>query len=303
MKRHCSILLVLGLAIGYSAVASAEQRYPAQGLVLDLDRSRNAMVVSCQAITGFMDAMVMRLSMRDGKSIDAIRRGALIDFDLVVDKDSSHAENIRIRKYAAIEREPSKARRLQGLEEDLRGASHLLSVGQPVPDFVLTDQTRRPVHFSQFAGKVVAVNFIYTRCVLPEYCFRSSNNFGILQKRFAGQLGRDLVLLSVSFDPVHDQPEVLQNYARTWNSDPEKWHFLTGPAAGVQKVCNLFGVNFVPDEGLYIHSLHTALVGRDGKLVVNLEGNEFTAQQLGDLVNATLNRDKNYRSQSTPGWR
>jgi len=37
--------------------------------------------------------------------------------------------------------------------------------------------------------------------------------------------------------------------------------------------------------------------------VVNLEGNEFTAQQLGDLVNATLNRDKNYRSQSTPGWR
>jgi protein SCO1/2 len=47
-------------------------------------------------------------------------------------------------------------------------------------------------------------------------------------------------------------------------------------------------VNFVPDEGLYIHSLHTAVIGRDGRLLANLEGNDFTAQQLGDLVNATL---------------
>jgi protein SCO1/2 len=177
---------------------------------------------------------------------------------------------------------------LQGLEEDLRGPSRVLSIGQRVPDFVLTDQTKRSVHLSQFAGRVVALNFIYTRCVLPEYCFRSSNNFGMLQKRFAGRLGRDLVLLSVTFDPVHDQPDILQNYGRTWNSDPQKWHFLTGPAADVQTLCNLFGVNFVPDEGLYIHSLHTALIGRHGKLVANLEGNEFTAQQLGDLVKATL---------------
>jgi protein SCO1 len=289
MNRDCSRLVLLVLAISaYSAAASAEQRYPAQGLILDLDRSRNTMVVSCQAITGFMDAMVMRLSVRDAKSIAAIRLGALVDFDLVVGKDSSHAENIRVRRYAAIEREPSKARRLQGLEEDLRGPSNLLSVGQPVPDFVLTDQSNRLVHFSQFAGRVVALNFIYTRCVLPEYCFRSSNNFGILQKRFKRQLGRDLVLLSVTFDPVHDQPAVLQGYARTWKSDSENWHFLTGPAPDVQRICNFFGVNFVPDEGLYIHSLHTAVIGRDGRLLANLEGNDFTAQQLGDLVNATL---------------
>lgn len=293
MNRRCSRLLALVLAAGaWSVGVAAEQRYPAQGLVLDIDYSRNTLVVSCQAIAGFMDAMVMPLSVRDTKSLPAVRRGALIDFDLVVGKDSSRAENIRVRKYAAIEREPSKARRLQGLEEDLRGPAHLIAVGEPVPDFSLTDQSKRLVHFSQFAGRVVALNFIYTRCVLPEYCFRSSNNFGILQKRFAGRLGRDLILLSVTFDPVHDQPEVLQGYSRTWKSDSENWRFLTGPAADVQTVCNLFGVNFVPDEGLYIHSLHTAVIGRDGKLVANLEGNEFTAQQLGDLVSAALNGDQ-----------
>jgi protein SCO1 len=50
----------------------------------------------------------------------------------------------------------------------------------------------------------------------------------------------------------------------------------------------LFGVNFVPDEGLFVHSLHTAIIGRDGKLVANLEGNEFTAKQFSDLLKTVL---------------
>jgi protein SCO1/2 len=99
-------------------------------------------------------------------------------------------------------------------------------------------------------------------------------------------------LLSVTFDPVHDQPDVLQSYAKTWKADPESWRFLTGAAPDVQRVCDLFGVNFVPDEGLFIHSLHTAIIGRDGKLVADLEGNGFTGQQLADLVKTLLDPGK-----------
>ncbi len=139
---------------------------------------------------------------------------------------------------------------------------------------------------------MVALNFVYTRCVLPEYCFRSSNNFGVLQKRFQGRLGKDLILLTVTFDPVHDQPEVLHNCAKTWKADPENWRFLTGPAPDVQRVCDWFGVNFVPDEGLFVHSLHTVIVARDGKLIANLEGNEFTAQQFADLLETVLDPAK-----------
>jgi protein SCO1/2 len=292
MNRKRLTPIVLLLAMLYSIAAYSQQRYSVTGLVLSVDRSKKQMVVSCRAIQGFMDAMVMLFTVPDARSLDTIQRGALIDFVLVVNKDVSHAENIQVRSYVAIEREPSKARRLQGFDEDLRGPLPRLTVGQPVPDFALTDQKKRTVHFSQFAGKVVALNFIYTRCVLPEYCFRSSNNFGILQKRFPQRLGSDLVLLSVTFDPVHDRPQVLQNYAQTWKSDPENWRFLTGPTADVQRVCDLFGVNFVPEEGLYIHSLHTVIIGRDGKLVANLEGNEFTGQQLGDLVSTVLDQGK-----------
>lgn len=285
-------LALLAALLLYSAAVYAQQRYPVNGLVLSVDRPRKTMVVSCKEIQGFMDAMVMPFTVPDAKSLDQLRPGALIDFTLVVNKEASHAENVRVRSYASAEREPSKDRRLQGFEADLRGPVHQVAVGQPVPEFALIDQKKRTVHFSQFAGKVVALNFVYTRCVLPEYCVRSSNNFGVLQKKYLERLGRDLVLLTVTFDPVHDQPEVLQSYAQTWKADPETWRFLTGAAPDVQRVCDLFGVNFVPDEGLFIHSLHTAVIDRNGNLVANLEGNEFTAQQLADLVKTVLDSSK-----------
>ena len=52
----------------------------------------------------------------------------------------------------------------------------------------------------------------------------------------------------------------------------------------------MFGVQFWQDEGSLTHSFHTAVIDRHGVLVGNLDGNEFTAQQLGDLVQSVLDR-------------
>ena len=49
-------------------------------------------------------------------------------------------------------------------------------------------------------------------------------------------------------------------------------------------------LDYFPDEGLMDHSLHTAIINRQGKLVANLEGNQFTAEQLGDLALTVLSR-------------
>jgi protein SCO1 len=123
---------------------------------------------------------------------------------------------------------------------------------------------------------------------LPDYCFRLSNNFSQLNQRFAGRMGRDLVLLSISFDPVHDQPALLAKYASTWKADPESWHFLTGPLDDVKAVSRQFGLNFWPDEVYVTHSLHTLVIDRQGRLAADLEGNQFTARQLGDYVEALI---------------
>jgi protein SCO1/2 len=101
-------------------------------------------------------------------------------------------------------------------------------------------------------------------------------------------MGEDLVLFTVVIDPAHDQPEALANYARIWKADGRAWHFLTGPLADIQKLCRNFDMAFYPDEGLFVHSFHTAIIDRDGSLAANLEGNDFTAQQLGDLMQTIM---------------
>ena len=45
-----------------------------------------------------------------------------------------------------------------------------------------------------------------------------------------------------------------------------------------------------PDEGALTHSLHTIIIDRQGKLAANFEGNEFSAEQLGDFVEAVLDQ-------------
>jgi protein SCO1/2 len=163
-------------------------------------------------------------------------------------------------------------------------ASKPLEIGARVPDFTLIDQAKQRVSLSSLAGKVVVVNFVYTRCALPQFCLRVSNNFGVLQKRFQKELGRDVVLVTITFDPERDTPEALAAYASQWKADPKTWRFLTGPVADVRKVCALFGVEYFPDEGLMNHTLRTAVIDRGGTLVASIEGNTYSPEQLGDLV-------------------
>jgi len=281
--------LMVRLKTDPTYIVAAAQDYPVTGIVLDVDRSRNVFTVSIQAIPGFVPAMAMPFEARQAKDLDGLVPGAAVEFVLVVDRDASHAERIRIVRYQSVEQDPLAANRLKLLTEIAGGARpRALALGDTVPDFRLTNQKRRPVALSNLRGRVVAINFVYTSCALPDFCLRIANNFGVLQKRFKARLGRDLVLLTVTFDPVHDTPEVLAQYARRWDADPATWHFLTGPVRDVQRVCHLFGVDSFPDEGLMSHSLHTAILDRRGKLVANLEGNQFTADQLGDLTEAVL---------------
>jgi protein SCO1/2 len=286
-RREC--LLMLSLL--FAAPRLFGETHSASGLVLRADRDHLSIEISCQAIPGYMEAMVMTFPVHDSKALDGLKPGMLIDFKLEVRKDAAYAEQIHVRAYENAAQEPMAARQLEILDAATSAPSHnaqVLQVGQAVPDFSFIDQKRETVKLSELKGKVVAITFIYTRCPLPNFCFRASNNFGVLHRRFASRMGKDLVLLTITFDPDHDQPETLADYARTWTQDATGWHFLTGPSSEVKNLCRAFGVNSWQDEGFLTHSLHTVIVDRQGRIAANLEGNEYTAKQLGDLTEAVM---------------
>jgi protein SCO1/2 len=280
-------LLAWSLLIG--PAASAAQRYPAFGIVLKIEPPRT-IVVSCGEIPHYMPAMEMTFTVADPNDLAALRQGVMIDFTLVASPDAPSAERIRIHHYQNHEAEPLAVKRMELLNKMLAPDSgkELLAVDQAVPDFALTDQHGQPIRFSEFSGKTVAISFLYTRCPFANYCFRLANNFGQVGRRFAARMDKDLVLLSVTFDPQTDSPAVLEKYAATWKENTKGWYFLTGPVPEIRRVCHMFGMSVWSDEGVLAHSMHTAVIDRQGKLVANLEGNEFTAGQLEDLIQSVM---------------
>jgi protein SCO1/2 len=279
------------VVLAVTPVARAADRYPVVGMVLSVDSAHRTFVASIEAIPTFMAAMTMPFTVLEGKDLAGLVPGAIVEFTLVVEKTASHAEGIRVRRYESVEQDPLAARRLSLLTQVARGAiAAPVKPGDVVPDFRLIDQHGRPVSLSQMRGRTVAVNFMYTTCVLPDFCLRMVNHFAVLQKRFRSELGRDLMFVTITFDPARDTPEVLDRYARQWAPRPGTWHFLTGAPPDIQRVLGSFGVSAFPDEGLMDHSLHTVIIDRAGRLVANVEGNQYSSDQLGDLIHATLQR-------------
>ena len=267
----------------FGLVTSCAKRYPAEGMVLRVEREKQTVVISHREIRGYMPAMAMPFRVKDAAQLEGLMPGSRVDFQLAVGKRGAVVQSLHRRVPATEGVVEDNGRKLR-----LPPTPDKLPIGAVVPDFLLTDQLSRPVRLSSFRGKVVALNFIYTRCPLPDVCPRLSAGFARLQKRFPG---REVVLLSVTLDPQYDTPEVLAAYAKIWRADPARWYFLTGDLAEVQHVAGRAGIIYWPEEGLLTHTSETAVIARDGQLVALIEGSGYSAEQLGDLIALELEKD------------
>jgi protein SCO1/2 len=253
------------------------QHYTTTGIVLSVDPPVS-ITISHDAFPGFMDAMSMPFALSGSARSVAVAPGDRVRFRLAVSHGTSFVDRIDVTSAAPVD---------AGLRRS-PAVPALVPVGSIVPDFSLVDQSAEPLTLASLRGKVVAVTFIYTRCPLPDYCPRMIENFRAVRARFADRMDRDLVLLTVSFDPKYDTPERLASYAAANRVAVPGWYFLTGDAAQIERVCDAFGIQYFAEEGLITHSLQTAVVDRTGRLAATVEGKDFTPRQLGDLIAAVL---------------
>ncbi len=263
----------------FAALCHAK-RFHGEGVVLRVDPAAKTVMISHRAIPGYMDAMAMQFQAADAREIAGLKPGEQVKFDLVVSGKSSRIERIGTMGKDAIEDDGEKVKLPEPREK--------LAIGAPVPDFHLTDQAGEDARLSDFKGKVVAVNFIYTRCPLPEVCPRLSANFARVQRRFGERMGKDVVLLSLTLDPQYDTTATLAAYAKIWKAEYRGWRFLTGSEEEIGRVARAFGMVYWPEEGLVAHTSETGVIGRGGDLAALVSGSSFTAAQIGDLIASEL---------------
>jgi protein SCO1/2/putative membrane protein len=166
-----------------------------------------------------------------------------------------------------------------------RAAQELGELGENLRAFQLVERSGRTVTDADLADRVWIGAFIFTRC--PLSCPRITGVMKSLQGRLESS---QVLLVSLSVDPEHDTPQVLDEYARRYGAAPDRWWFLTGPRASIYDLIqDKFKLSVTvnpaadPDgRGEAIsHSDRLALVDR-GRVVGLFDSNDPAA--LDDLV-------------------
>jgi protein SCO1/2 len=129
-----------------------------------------------------------------------------------------------------------------------------------VPDLVLRDQEGRPVHFYSdlIKDKIVVLSFFYTSCTSS--CPMQGKIFSELQALLGERLGKSVFLISVTTDPVRDQPRQLKIWATRYKVKPG-WTLVTGNEAEMNKLL----VQFIGNKAGGGMHLPVTFIGNDRK--------------------------------------
>jgi protein SCO1/2 len=283
LRRVAAVGLCIAIAVMLASCAKkpAGKRYELEGRVVAVDSGSKTLTIAHEDVEGLMPGMTMPFLVGHGDEwvFGKIGPGDHIHATLVM---TDHAE---LQDISFIKVSPTSG--------DGTSSLRIPEPGDAVPNFVFVNQSGKTVRLSQLRGKPLLLTFIYTRCPVPDFCPRMSNNFAeVLQQLEANPAAfRKAQLMSISIDPQFDKPTVLHGYGERYagNIDPNftHWQFVTGSPEEVLKAADFFGLSYNQNQGQIVHTLRTVLVGPDGNIVKVYSGNEWKpAEVANDFVGA-----------------
>jgi protein SCO1 len=106
---------------------------------------------------------------------------------------------------------------------------------RPAPEFALKDVDGVPVSLAGIGPKVRLVSFVYTSCSAA--CPLLTERMARLQQAVAeaGRAG-DVELVSITVDPLRDDPTEMRAFGRRFGADPSNWKFLTDRPEAIRPV-------------------------------------------------------------------
>lgn len=136
------------------------------------------------------------------------------------------------------------------------GAWPLVANAADVPDAPLINRDGQRVRLRSdvWRDRVALVSFVFTNC--SSFCGLQSAMLSQLQARLAPRMGRDLVLISITLDPLSDDPQRLTEFSRPFEPGPH-WWWLTGDPRQVFRVLDALGA----DRGAPVDHSPFLLVG------------------------------------------
>lgn len=172
--------------------------------------------------------------------------------------------------YAAV----GTAAAAPGLDADAALKASQAAVSRPVGDYPFTNALNRTVRLSDFRGRPLVVNMVYTAC--SDICPTVSESLADAVDVAREALGGDsFAVITVGFDTRRDTPERMRAYARSHGLNVERWQFLSGSADSVDGLANDIGFQYIPGPQGFDHVAQTTIIDADGKVYRQIYGAAF----------------------------
>jgi len=156
---------------------------------------------------------------------------------------------------------------------------NFIKEGDYVMPFAGINQEGDFFQIKDFLGKAVVINFIFTRCRATEMCPASTKRMSLLQEK-ARSLGlEDLYFLTVTFDPEHDSPGILKQYAESYSIELDNFTLMTSEPEWIDDLMRYFGIIRIDEEGTINHTMATLLLDPQGRVHFRKEGSKWRIEE------------------------
>ncbi len=157
--------------------------------------------------------------------------------------------------------------------------------------FTLTDEEGRRFELVETRGRVVCLTFFYTRCF--HTCPGQIGKMRAVEKALRDRVGRDLLFVAVSIDPVRDDSAALREYAVRLGVQRDGWRMLHGERSEVERLLKRFGVAFgipaeIRDTTQIGHTAVVVLLDRAGRRAREFYGTDYPDETLVDAARELL---------------
>jgi protein SCO1/2 len=105
------------------------------------------------------------------------------------------------------------------------GKQNTDTIWHQVKSIPFVNQLGKEVSFNDAHGKILVVNFFFTRC--PVVCPGLTRNMKRLQNSFVKN-AEIVQFVSISIDPEHDSVPLLRKYADKYNVNHDSWWLVSG---------------------------------------------------------------------------
>ena len=148
------------------------------------------------------------------------------------------------------------------------------ALGRRLSDHRLTNRNGSTVRISDYRGRPLVVNFIYTSCY--HSCSVSTRYLGEIVDVAREALGEEAFsVATIGFDSANDGPGRMAVYAARQGIDKPDWAFLSGNAGTIRAIVDEVGFTYAASPKGFDHMAQVTVIDGNGEIYRQVYGDRF----------------------------